>query len=391
MISEILFGAPFLFVCATNFCLFLVISTWCFLPLFIVDIGGATADVGLVMGSLGITSLGSLPFLAPLIDKYGRKIFIVAGIVVIGLSNLGFMLFHEYSGQMVLVRLIQGLAFAACFNGCATAVVDLLPKDQRGRGIGLYGMSGSLAVAIGPYVAEQVLIGYGFNAYFLLLMTFGLLGAFFALFIRESSKKAVHRGAIPGFFPTALNGGHLGMMLLAAIFGSGFTAMNTFFPLQAKSLHLQAGIFFTCYGISLVLIRLLLGSLADRIDRDKLIFACLVAFGFLLILTSQITLMIQTVFLGALFGICQGLSYPAMMAKMVDRSNESNRGIVVALFTGSFGVGLNISVLVWGLVGDINGLPFMFILGGVLMFVCAGLFLAAAAFKAHAVAKRNLL
>ncbi len=388
--SEILFSAPFLFVCATNFCLFLVVSTWCFLPLFVVDLGGATADAGLVIGSLGVTSLGSLPFIAPLIDKYGRKIFILSGIVVVGASNACFLLFDRYSELMILVRLLQGLAFAACFNGCATSVVDLLPKDFRGRGIGLYGISGSLAVAIGPFLAEQVLLRHGFEAYFYLLVAFGMLGAFFALFIKDSARARINRTDLPGFFPTAFNGGHLGMMTLAAIFGSGFAAMNTFFPLQAKNLHLQAGLFFSSYGVSLILVRLFLGSLVDRIDRDKLIFSCLVSFGFLLILTSQITLLVQTVFLGAFFGICQGLSYPAMMAKMVDKSDETNRGIVVALFTGSFGVGLNVSVLAWGLVGDLKGLPFMFALGGLVMFICSALFWLLVSFKDQTIVKRSV-
>jgi MFS family permease len=60
-----------------------------------------------------------------------------------------------------------------------------------------------------------------------------------------------------------------------------------------------------------------------------------------------------------------------MMARMVDRASENNRAVVVSLFTGSFGVGLNVSVLAWGFIADSNGLPFMFLLGGCVMFVSA--------------------
>ncbi len=388
--SEILLSAPFLFVCATNFCLFLVVSTWSLLPVFVVEMGGATADVGVLMGSIGVTSLGSLPLIAPLIDRYGRKLFILSGILVIGVSNIGFMLFDEYSDLMIVVRLLQGVAFAACFNGCATAIVDILPGNIRGRGIGLFGISGSLAVAVGPFVGEQAILRHGFDSYFYLLTAFGLIGFLFAIFIKDKSHESRNKGNLPGFFLTAFNGGHIGMMVLAAVFGSGFAAMNTFLPLQAKHLHLQAGLFFTSYGVSLVLVRLFLGGLADRLDRDRLIFGCLIAFGFLLILTSQITVMVQTVFLGALFGICQGLSYPAMMARMVDKSDESNRGVVVALFTGSFGVGLNVSVLAWGLVGQVKGLVFMFFAGGLIMFVCAGLFWVSLALRGNHFQKRGV-
>jgi len=374
---SILFNVQFLLIAVTNLFLFLVVATWCFLPIVIVDLGGDSVDVGLVMGSIGITSLASLPILAPLIDKHGRKIFIIGGMLVIGLTNAGFLFFKSYSVLMILVRLVQGVAFSACFNGCATAIVDLLRPDERAQGIGLFGVSGSIAVAIGPFLGEKVLLSWGTEAYFLLLVGFGLIGFLAALTMRETDRTS-SRGRIKGFFPTAFQDGYLSMMIMAGIFGSGFAAMNTFFPLYAKNLGLRAGVFFVCYGASLLAVRITLGSLADRIDRGKLIFACLIGFSILLISTSQMDSMAQSIFLGALFGIIQGLSYPAMMARMVDRSNAENRAVVVALFTGSFGVGINSSVVIWGFIAKIQGLSFMFMLGGLLMLatavVCTWLF-----------------
>ncbi|MGO9736185.1 MAG: MFS transporter, partial [Desulfomonilaceae bacterium] len=115
----------------------------------------------------------------------------------------------------------------------------------------------------------------------------------------------------------------------------------------------------------------LLGSLVDRMDRDKLILFCLIGFGTLLVATSQIQALWQTVFLGGLFGVTQGISYPAMMARMVDRSTDINRAIVVSLFTGSFGVGINLSVLLWGFIANFQSLSFMFVFGGCLMLLAA--------------------
>lgn len=370
---DILLTSRFLLLAATNFCLFLVVSTWSFIPLYIVELGGNTADVGLVMGSLGVTSLGSLPIIAPLIDRWGRKIFIVGGIFLIGITNAGFLLFAEYSPLMILVRLLQGIAFAACFNGCATAVVDMVPPEKRAQGIGLFGVSGSLAVAVGPFVGELLLIKWGFTSYFLLLVGFGLVGFLTALTVPEAARRTSPQ-RMRGFFPTALYGGHLGMMVIAVVFGSGFAAMNTFFPLLAKSLGLQAGIFFVCYGATLVALRIFIGQLADRAAREKVIFSCLVGFGFMLVSTARVETLLQTAMLGALFGTFQGFSYPAMMARMVDRSNDDNRAVVVALFTGSFGVGINVSVLAWGFMANLHGLPLMFLLGGALIFVCAAIY-----------------
>lgn len=377
--ASLLFNAQFVYIAITNLCLFLIVSTWNFLPVFIVERGGNNVDVGLVMGSLGVTSLGSLPILAPLIDKYGRRIFIIGGILLIGLTNAGFVFFETYSPLMILVRLIQGIAFAACFNGCATAVVDQVPPEKRAQGIGLFGVSGSLAVAVGPYMGETLLLRWGWESYFLLLIGFGLLGFLFALLVREPDRRGTS-GRMQGFFPTARQNGYLAMMTMAAIFGSGFAAMNNFFPLYAKTLGLRAAIFFVAYGCSLITVRIVLGQLADRVNRDKLIVICLVGFGIMLSSTSQLATVTQTALLGMLFGVVQGLSYPAMMARMVDRSSDQNRAVVVALFTGSFGVGINVSVLAWGWIANLHSLSFMFLVGGIVMFisaaVCIGIFFA---------------
>jgi predicted MFS family arabinose efflux permease len=367
-----LLSRRFLAATSTNFCLFLIVTTWSFLPLFIVKLGGDEVDVGIVMGAMGITSLGSLPVLAPLIDRYGRKNFIVFGILAAGLSNAGFLLFRDYSCLMIAVRLVQGLAFAACFNGCATIVVDAVPPERRAQGIGLFGVSGSLAAAVGPYIGEAVILNWGFTSYFVLLASFGLAGFIPALIVTDDTRdEATDR--LQGFFSTAICGRHLSMMALASIFGAAFSAMQTFFPLLAQSLGLQAGIFFVCYGSCLVGVRVLLGQLADRLNRERLIFSCLVVSGITLVVTSQITRLYETVLIGMLFGITQGLSYPAMMARMVDRAGERNRAIVVALFTGSFGVGIHLSAILWGALANWKGLSFMYFSGSTGMFTAAGL------------------
>ncbi len=222
-----------------------------------------------------------------------------------GLSNAGFLLFQSYSPLMILVRLVQGIAFAACFNGCATAIVDLVPAEKRAQGIGYFGVSGSMAVSVGPYLGELFLSHWGVNTYFVLLMLYGVVGFIAALIIKEPERKT-SRQAITGFFPTACQNGYMAMMAMAVIFGSGFAAMNTFFPLFAKTLGLQAGIFFVCYGCSLILVRLFLGQVADRVNRDRLILACLIGFGIMLGGTSQITSLYQICLLGLLFGVGTG-------------------------------------------------------------------------------------
>jgi MFS family permease len=370
--SEKLITGPFLAVTFANFCLFLIVTGWSLLPLFVVELGGNSLDVGIFMGSLGVTSLGSLPVLAPLIDRCGRKKFIVGGILTAGLSNAGFMAFDQYSLALVLLRLVQGIAFAACFNACAASVVDFVPQQRRAEGIGLFGVSGSVATATGPYLGETCIIHWGYQAYFLLLVSFGILGFSAALMIKESMPQRA-RGHLDGFFATAIHGRYLPMMAIAVTFGAGFSAMVTFFPLLAKELGMRVGLFFLSYGLALLLIRVFLGRLADRLDREKLILICLLGFAAMLGATAFVDQLYQTAVIGALFGVAQGFSYPAMMARMVDKSTDGNRAVVVALYTGSFGIGIHASSLLWGSLAELQSLSFMFLSAATLMAFVAAL------------------
>ncbi|MFH1116243.1 MAG: MFS transporter [Pseudomonadota bacterium] len=369
----------FLAITAVNFCLFLIVTAWNFLPVFVVGTGGSEADAGVLMGSMGITSLGSLPLLAPLIDRYGRNPFIRTGILGVGLGNCGFLLFPEYSPLMILIRLFQGLAFAACFTACATAVVDSLPPHRRAQGIGLFGISGSLAMAVGPYVAEMFILRWGFNSYFALLVCFGIVGILPALLVAESRTPLSRRRQVQGFFSMAIHEGHVSMMLMAAVFGAGFSALLTFFPLHAKQVGITSGPFFVSYGVALIGVRIFLGRLADNLNRDGVIFACLLGFAITLAAAAGVSLPRETLLMGILFGAAQALSYPAMMASMVDRSRDDNRAVVVSLFTGSFGIGIHLSSFLWGAIANLRGLSFMFSSAGV-MILCAALISAATYF-----------
>lgn len=358
----------FLMVASSNFFLILIVATWSLLPLYIVDLGGRETDVGIVMSALGVTSFGALPFVAPLLDRYGRKIFIIWGAGLAGASNLAYLVFDHFSLWFILIRLVQGIAFACCFNACVASIVDNAPAERRAQAIGWFGISGSLAFAIGPYLGEETIIHLGFKFYFILLFLFGAIGAFIGSLVKESERMASQTKGALGFFGTARKGKYPGMILVAVIFGSAFASMNTFFPLYASGIGLRAGFFYMGFGTSLILTRLFFGQIGDRIEKEKIIFSCFASFTVLLAAASQIFLLYHTVILGLAFGVIQAFCYPAMMARMVEGSNDSNRGVVVSLFTGAMGLGINLSPVGWGFVADLVGLTTMYIIGSAIMF-----------------------
>ena len=81
----------FTLITLSNFFFFCNFSAFFLLPLFIKDLGGYKADIGYIKGTLGITYLASIHLVKYLIDKYGRKYFIVLGGVLMSVATLMFL------------------------------------------------------------------------------------------------------------------------------------------------------------------------------------------------------------------------------------------------------------------------------------------------------------
>jgi EmrB/QacA subfamily drug resistance transporter len=98
-----------------------------------------------------VTSTVTIPIAGKLGDMFGRKPFLLVGMV-------GFVLASALCGQsqdmlmLVLFRGIQGLFGGLLFASVFTVIGDLYPPDRRGRIQGVFGAVFGLSSVIGPAV-----------------------------------------------------------------------------------------------------------------------------------------------------------------------------------------------------------------------------------------------
>ncbi len=91
---------------------------------------GGSATVGLALGSFSITAL-LRPWVGRLGDQRGRRVLILAGTAVFGLSVVGYAAAISIP-LMLLMRLLAGADEALFFVGAASAVADMAPAERRG-------------------------------------------------------------------------------------------------------------------------------------------------------------------------------------------------------------------------------------------------------------------
>ncbi len=120
------------------------------LPRFVEDeLGGGGAAVGLAVGSFGITAGLLRPVAGRLGDRYGRRVLVVGGMLMVSVSLLGYLVATSIAAVIVL-RLAFGAGEAFAFVGLATAVQDLATDDRRGEAANYFSFAVYGGVGAGP-------------------------------------------------------------------------------------------------------------------------------------------------------------------------------------------------------------------------------------------------
>ena len=103
------------------------------------------------------------PFAGRLGDLRGRRILVVGGSALFGVSVLSYTVVQSLP-LLIGVRLLTGIGEAAMWVGAATAIQDLAPDDRRGEAASYFSVALYAGLALGPALGETVLDRSGFDA-----------------------------------------------------------------------------------------------------------------------------------------------------------------------------------------------------------------------------------
>jgi len=179
MAEERLWNKNYCKVMVANFALFFAFYVLTpLLPLYLKEHFGATKDViGLVLSGYTVTALLFRPFSGYLVDSFPRKTVLMVCYAAFAIFFAGYLAASTLL-LFMLVRTLHGGPFGALTVANSTVAIDVLPSSRRTEGIGYYGLSNNLAMAIGPTVGIFV---YRYTHSFELLFWIALIVAFAGL------------------------------------------------------------------------------------------------------------------------------------------------------------------------------------------------------------------
>lgn len=351
-----------------NFFFFCNFSSFFLLPLFITDIGGDEARIGYVMGTFGITSIGAIPFVAFLIDHYGRRRFMLAGSSLMFLVSLLYIFISDIDVKIFLLRLMQGIAFAFFFTSAATAVSDYVPSETRAYGLGIFGAFTIASYSVGPTVGEFMIERFGYSVFFLYTSVFSLLAFILCFLSREGKFKVSEKSIFSGFFDVVFSPRFRVLLLTNLIIAVGLGSMLNFFSVFLEENGIHVWSFFLTYSVTVILIRVLGGKLPDIVERRKIALPSMLIMVLSLLMIFSINSTLSAVLVSFVFSLGYGILYPTISAMIIDRALDDERGTAMGAFNMSFSVGINFFAFALGLIARDYGFSNMYSVTGIFMF-----------------------
>jgi MFS family permease len=357
---DILVSGPFVRTMLTNFFFFGSLNGFVLLPLYVHQLGGSEAAIGLVQGMYSAAGILCQPLVGAWIDRLGRHFFMMLGVTVLTVSCAAFVVTGSLPVLGVL-RALQGVAFSAFFVSNYIHVVDLVPHERRGWALGIYGLSGLLSTSLAPLAGEFVIRHFGFA--WLFASTAVLAGAALSLVLRMHDVRPPSLTGGPGM--AAIRQGieellhlHMGLMFF---FGLGTGTIFTFLPTFAERLGVRGlGLFYTAYASAAMLVRIAGGGLIDTRGRRAVIIpsmgvqaaatSILAAVAILAWPDTRGPVLPYLFATGFLAGGAHGFLYPALSALLMDVTPERRRGPAVGTFSSVFLVGNALGSIAFGYV-----------------------------------------
>lgn len=367
-----MFSRGFVLANVANLTFFIGVTTFFVLPVHLEALGASRAQIGRVMGSFGLTSMLAIPLTGTLIDRFGRRPFMLLGGVLWALTSLSFSTVDRFGPILFALRMAQGVAFAFAFVATNAMVADLSPPRALGRAISIFGTTTLVTHAIGPVVGEAFLHTLGFRALCFASVASACAALVVYLVIPEPARPIASPDsrASAGLVALSMRPGAWSALVAGTASALAFGATTNFMPIFVHSRGLSSfSPFFTAYVVAAILVRLVSGGLGDRLGYRIVGASALTAFAIIVGGFASVHGMPLLVGLALAFGIAHGWTYPSLNALFLEGAPASARGRAMAAFNLSFNAGVTLAAFTGGEIAERFGYSAMWLVMATLPFL----------------------
>ncbi len=349
MEQEKLFNKGFISITLINFVVYLVYYLLIVIIAVIAqsELHATLGQAGLASGIYIIGTLLARLFIGKKLEVMGRKAVLRYGALFYLATTVAY-LYMPIIPMLYLVRLLNGFAYGALSTATNAIVTAYIPKSRYGEGINYYGLSTSLAAAIGPLIGLLLLnlTNFRFIVIFSIVLVLLTTIACFAfpvknIVLTKENREAINKWTFDSFIEKKV----IFIAFVAFLMGLSYSSVLAFLSSYVKVIHLVeiSSLFFVVYALVITVTRPLSGKIFDSLGEKFVMYP-----SYLFLTAGLILLSItDSSWMLLLSGGLIGLGYGTFMSNgqaVALKQVVSNHRIGVALSTYFIGLDLGLGV-----------------------------------------------
>jgi MFS family permease len=332
-----LFTPGFFVMCGFSFTVFLsVFQLLPTAPFHIQDLGGSTFASGLFLGFLTYSSAFSAPLTGAVVDRIGQRRVLITSSVAITLFSILYGVISDYRWLLALV-IVHGIFWSGLLSASAAYMTNMLPVARRAEGIGYWGLSSVLALAVAPTVGFWIYR----QGWWWLCAESAVLNIVMAIIasrleeipLPEHSSSEPPRGVLEWRV--------LVMSVTLFLYSFGYGGITSFTALYADANDVRPkAIYLTTLAVVVLLTRPIAGRLGDRFGYRRIFLPCLVLISIglaCLAVGGTRPLLISS---ALIFGIGFGTAYPVYVGYVMRDVSAARRGAAFGAILAAFDTGI---------------------------------------------------
>ena len=333
--------------------------------------------IGVILACYTVAALTIRPFAGYLLDAMARKPLYIATFFFFVLFFGGYIVSVSLF-MVIIVRALQGLMFGIVTVAGNTVVIDIMPSERRGEGLGYYGLANNIAMAFGPMVGLFFHDYFSFNTIFFIAIITGTIGLILASLVRTKQKAPIKRPPISLDRFLLIKGIPAGIALLMLSVPYGITSSYIAVYAQELNLSISSGLFFTFMAAGMMASRIFSGKLVDKGYVSQVIsvgitivLICYFGLALCLPISLHYPSLLSPIFcLIALFvGIGFGTIFPAYNTLFVNLAEHNQRGTANSTYLTSWDIGIGFGLVIGGIVSQHTSFAYAYLIGGTLCLI----------------------
>ncbi len=351
------------------------------LPSLAEDLGATGFWLGMIFSGYAISRAIIMPIMGGLSDKYGRRIFIALGLLLLAVISLLYLPAHNVY-TLTAVRLLNGLAAGMIIPVAMAYAGEVAQEGKEGRAMGIITMIFYLGIAVGPLLGGIFWHLFGAASVFYAMSGISVIALLLVLpFLPEIKNPKANKTEEHELFKNLIKRDAVKIILLIGFISAFRTGvLLSFLPSHASGFNInvaQVGLIISIGIIFTGVLQPYFGNVADKLSKYNMLLQIIIGsfigtIGLFMVplCNDFITLLLVNV----LIGLGAAISIPVLADIAVVIGKKVGIGSWMGIFNTTISLGIIVAPLMSGVVMDYSGINYVFYYTGIvsLLFTLIG-------------------